>query len=78
MSAGLLAVFLGALGWAIVMGLPIECGCFGGLSAGGVGWQSLARNAVLIAMAAGVIVSGGGDYAVGRLWRGSLRPAATQ
>jgi uncharacterized membrane protein YphA (DoxX/SURF4 family) len=48
--AGLLALFLGAIGWAMYQGLDIECGCFAGHAK--VGWQKLAENAGLLAVAA--------------------------
>ncbi len=74
-AAGLLTVFLGALGWAVVMGLPIDCGCFGGLSAGPIGWESVVRNLLLISAALWVFLKGGGSIAVERLWSRGSSPA---
>ncbi len=70
-SAGLLAVFIGALASAVLRGLPIDCGCFGALFRGPVGWSSVLRNVVLIAMAAHVVYYGGGKIAIERLWEKS-------
>lgn len=67
-STGLLTIFLGALGWAVLKGLPIDCGCFGDLFGGKVGIMSLVRNFVLISMAVWVVVKGGGTIALERLW----------
>ena len=51
LAAGLLLAFCAALVAALVRGLDIRCGCFGGADGGGMsaGW-ALARNGVLIAL----------------------------
>jgi len=74
---GLLTVFLGALGWAVVNGMSIECGCFGALFGGEIGVGSLLRNTLLIAMAAWVVAKGGGGIAVERLWARATSAEAT-
>jgi putative oxidoreductase len=55
--AGLLLLFVFAIGWAMYHGLDIECGCFAGHAK--VGWLKLAENAALLAVAAlGVLARG--------------------
>lgn len=53
LAIGLLAVFCAALVGALVRGLDIRCGCFGGAAGGGMSaaW-ALARNGALIALLA--------------------------
>jgi uncharacterized membrane protein YphA (DoxX/SURF4 family) len=46
---GLLALFMVAIGWAMHLGLDIECGCFAGHTK--VGWARLAEDATMIAVA---------------------------
>jgi hypothetical protein len=52
-AAGLLAVFLGALTQALLRGIDLRCGCFGGDEL--ASWRTVARDAVLLAPAALVI-----------------------
>jgi len=55
MLAALLAVFCGALGYALARGQTIPCGCFGGHSeADGGPWYELFRDVALLAVAAAV------------------------
>jgi uncharacterized membrane protein YphA (DoxX/SURF4 family) len=65
---GMLTAFLGALGWAVLKGLPIDCGCFGDLFGGQVGLGTLARNVVLIGLALCLAAKGGGTLSLERLW----------
>ena len=63
--AGMLLVFTLALGSVLVRGLPVECGCFGGLFGEmKVTWANIARNLVLAACAVAVAIAGGGALAL--------------
>lgn len=64
----LLLVFLGALAWAMLHGMSISCGCFGGWSQGPIGWSSVLRNVALIAAAGWLVYRGGGTLALERWW----------
>jgi uncharacterized membrane protein YphA (DoxX/SURF4 family) len=48
----LMVVFLAAIGWALVHGYDIRCGCFGTVDARRVGVTALAEDFVLLAIAA--------------------------
>jgi putative oxidoreductase len=50
-SAGLMALFVVAVGIAIARGLDIECGCFGTADASHVGLTKLLENTGLLALA---------------------------
>lgn len=45
----LMAVFLGALGWALARGLDVSCGCFGGPGEA-VTKETLLRDALILAV----------------------------
>ncbi len=47
----LLVMFTGAVVWALVRGLDIDCACFGAGS-GAVTWKTFGRNAILLVAAA--------------------------
>jgi uncharacterized membrane protein YphA (DoxX/SURF4 family) len=47
----LMIVFLAAIGWALVHGYDIRCGCFGTVDARKVGVLALVQDAVLLTMA---------------------------
>ncbi|HOE97346.1 MAG TPA: MauE/DoxX family redox-associated membrane protein, partial [Candidatus Sumerlaeota bacterium] len=64
--AGMLCLFFVALASAVVRGLEIDCGCFGALMQGGIGWGSLARTLVLLGLAVLVFRRGPGRFALGR------------
>jgi putative oxidoreductase len=49
---GLMVVFLAAIGWALVHGYDIRCGCFGTVDARKVGVTALAEDGLLLAIAA--------------------------
>ncbi len=53
--AGLLALFMAAIGWAMYQGLDIECGCFAGHAR--VGWLKVGENAALLAVAAVAVLA---------------------
>ena len=48
----MLVIFLGFIGQAVYRHLNINCGCFGTLEASKVGWTALAKDGVLLAVAA--------------------------
>lgn len=49
--AGMLTLFLGALGSALVRGIDISCGCFSSQEITPLTWVTLIRDAVLLALA---------------------------
>ena len=57
-ALGLLLVFSTAIARAIARGEAPDCHCFGQLYSAPAGWRTLARNAVLAAAAAFVVVAG--------------------
>lgn len=52
LSAGMMAVFLVAIGQAVARGLDIDCGCFGTSDASQVGIERLAEDVLFLALAA--------------------------
>jgi putative oxidoreductase len=50
----MLVMFTGAVVWALLRGLNIDCACFG-TGSGAVTWQTFARNAVLLVAAAVIL-----------------------
>jgi len=48
----MLVIFLGFIGQAVYRHLNINCGCFGTLEANKVGWTALAKDGVLLLVAA--------------------------
>lgn len=74
-ALALLLLFSAAIAVNLARGRRPSCHCFGQLSAGPVGWRSLARNAALALPAAFVVVAGrtnAGTSAVD--WLTTLRP----
>src|ERR1700691_1053632 len=57
-TLALLLLFIAAIGIGMARGRRPECHCFGQLHSTPVGWNTLARNAVLSAMAALIILQG--------------------
>lgn len=53
--AGLTVMFLGAIVSALARGLNIECGCFGTVSGGRIGWESLGLDATLLGLSAWLV-----------------------
>jgi thiol-disulfide isomerase/thioredoxin len=53
----MLGAFSAAAAVALARGRRVECHCFGQLTGGTVGWRTLARNAVLAALAVGVLIA---------------------
>jgi thiol-disulfide isomerase/thioredoxin/uncharacterized membrane protein YphA (DoxX/SURF4 family) len=72
-ALGLLVVFSAAIALGLARGRTPECHCFGQLHSAPAGPKTLARNAVLAALAAFVLVDGGGASAVA--WIGRLHGA---
>lgn len=60
-ALGLLLTFCAAIGRAMVRGEAPECHCFGQLHSAPAGWRTLARNGVLAAAAAFIVVAGRND-----------------
>jgi peroxiredoxin len=60
-ALALLLVFITAIAVNLARGRKPDCRCFGQLSAGPIGWSTLARNAVLAATAGFVIIEGWQD-----------------
>lgn len=61
----MLGAFSVAAAVALARGRRVECHCFGQLTTGTVGWQTLTRNGVLAALAVGVLIAGRDDHAPG-------------
>jgi uncharacterized membrane protein YphA (DoxX/SURF4 family) len=57
---GLLVVYTFGMAQAMARGIDIECGCFGASASTSIGWHSIARNLVLLAMAILVLFTDGG------------------
>jgi thiol-disulfide isomerase/thioredoxin/uncharacterized membrane protein YphA (DoxX/SURF4 family) len=72
----LLAMFAAAIGAAMARGEAPDCHCFGQLHSAPAGWRTLARNAVLGALAAFVAIAGwGGTGPSVTAWIGRLHGA---
>jgi thiol-disulfide isomerase/thioredoxin len=72
-AVGLLCVFCAAIARAMARGEAPNCHCFGQLHSSPAGWRTLARNLVLAAMAAFVVVAGREDPGPGAFaWTTSL------
>ncbi|MBI5155207.1 DoxX family membrane protein [Candidatus Poribacteria bacterium] len=75
-AAGLYLAFTGALASVILRGLPVDCGCFGGiLGSGTVDWTSILRNSVFI-VASGVLIwrQGGAWSLEAKPWKPAACP----
>ena len=57
-ALALLLVFVGAIGFNLVRGHKPDCRCFGQIHSAPVGWNTLARNAALAAIAGFVVWQG--------------------
>ena len=57
-SLALLLLFTAAIGANLVQGRKPDCRCFGRLHSAPIGWRTLARNGLLLALAAFVVWSG--------------------
>lgn len=64
-AAGLYALFTLSFVWVLAKGLPVDCGCFGGLfGSETVGAKSILRNLLLAAAAVAIVWRGGGATAL--------------
>ncbi len=50
LSGGMLVMFTVAVAWAVVLGLKIDCGCFGSQGGEDVSWWKVAKNTGMILM----------------------------
>jgi hypothetical protein len=76
-ATALLAGFTGAVALALARGVEADCHCFGRLSSEKVGWGTLARNLLLLGLAAFVAVAVRDDAGASvPLWIGGLALAA--
>ena len=48
-AGGLLLMFTGAVAWAIMHGLEIDCGCFGAEGGEEVSWYKVGKNLLMVA-----------------------------
>jgi peroxiredoxin len=74
-ALALLLLFITAIAVNLARGRKPDCRCFGQLSAGPVGWSTLARNAVLAAIAGFVVIGGWQDAGPSALAWLADRPA---
>lgn len=66
---GLYAMFTAGLLYVIYAGLPVDCGCFGGIFGGGtVDWSTIGRNGIFLAASALVLWRGPGAASVEALF----------
>jgi len=63
-AATLLLVFIGALSQALLRGIDLRCGCFGGADV--ATWGTVTRDVALLVPAATVAVWGAGRWRLGR------------
>jgi methylamine dehydrogenase accessory protein MauD len=76
-ATALLLGFAGAVALALARGVEADCHCFGRLSSEKVGWSTLARNLLLVGLAAFVAIAGSDDAGASvPLWVGGVALAA--
>jgi peroxiredoxin/uncharacterized membrane protein YphA (DoxX/SURF4 family) len=72
-ALALLLLFVAVIGTSLARGRKPDCRCFGQLHSSPAGWQTLARNGALAALAAFVVVAGRGDAGPSAVaWVGDL------
>lgn len=72
-ALALLLAFVGGIAWNLARGNQPDCHCFGQLHSEPAGWPTLARNGVLAAIAAFLLVAGWDDAGTGVFaWLGDL------
>lgn len=49
-AAGMMLLFAGAVAWAVMQGLQIDCGCFGTANAETVSWFKVGKNTLIAAV----------------------------
>lgn len=65
LAGAIYTLFTLALGYVLLGGGDVDCGCFGGLfGAGTVTWTSIARNLVFLAACAAIVARGPGRLSV--------------
>jgi uncharacterized membrane protein YphA (DoxX/SURF4 family) len=70
-AAMLLAVFDGAIAWAVVRGLHTSCGCFGPADQTTTSWGEVARDAAIVIVAIVIAWRAPGAIALDRRMEGS-------
>ena len=75
-AAGLLAVFMAAVGVSMARGAAPDCHCFGRLRSAPVSWRTQVRNGVLAAAAGAAVLAGRGASGLSPVrWAGHLNAA---
>jgi len=75
-AAGLLAVFMAAIGLSMARGAAPDCHCFGRLHSAPVSWRTQLRNGVLAAAAGVAVLAGRGASGLSPVrWAGHLNAA---
>ncbi len=75
-AAGLLAVFMAAIGVSMARGAAPDCHCFGRLHSAPVSWRTQVRNGVLAAAAGAAVLAGRGASGLSPVrWTGQLNAA---
>src|SRR5437868_2403025 len=75
-ALALLLLFVAGIGFNLARGRTPDCHCFGQLHSEPVGWTTLARNAILAAIAAFVVWQGRANPGVSAVsWLGTLTAA---
>jgi len=75
-AAGLLAVFMAAVGVSMARGAAPDCHCFGRLRSAPVSWRTQVRNGVLAAAAGAAVLAGRGASGLSPVrWAGHLTAA---
>jgi peroxiredoxin len=69
-ALGLLGVFTAGIAGTLLSGRRPDCHCFGQLYSAPIGWKTLARNGVLIALAALVLWQGRPGASIAIVWSG--------
>jgi uncharacterized membrane protein YphA (DoxX/SURF4 family)/peroxiredoxin len=60
-ALGLLGIFVMAIGITLARGRRPDCHCFGQLHSAPVGWKTLVRNGILVALAGWLVIRGPGQ-----------------
>jgi putative oxidoreductase len=80
LTTGMMVVFVGALSYAYIIGLDINCGCFGSSvdSLGRIGPFEIMRDSILLAVSFLIIVADRGDFSLACIspWRPRTCPAS--
>lgn len=68
----LLAAFVGGLSQALLRGIDLRCGCFGGSDT--ATWGTVARDLVMLAAGLAVLAGGPGAWSIDKRWRPRAAP----